>query len=37
MAEAVQRSCGCPITEGVKGQVGQGPGQPDLGKGVGNK
>lgn len=26
-----QRSCECPISEGVQDQVGQGLGQPDLG------
>ena len=26
----VQRSCGCPISGGVQGQVGWGPGQPGL-------
>jgi len=25
-----QRGCGCPITGGVQGQVGWGPGQPGL-------
>ena len=28
---AAQRSCGCPISGGDQGQVGWGPGQPDLG------
>lgn len=28
--QAVQRSCECPIPEGIQGQVGQGPGQPEL-------
>jgi len=27
---AAQRDCGCPIPEGVQGQVGWGPGQPCL-------
>jgi len=25
-----QRSCGCPISGGVEGQAGWGPGQPDV-------
>jgi len=28
--QAAQRSCGCPITRGVQGQVGWGPWQPGL-------
>lgn len=24
------RGCGCPVPEGVQGQVGLGPAQPDL-------
>ena len=27
---AAQRNCGCPIPEGIQGQVGWGPGQPKL-------
>ena len=27
---AAQRGCGCPVPEGVQGQVGWGPGQLDL-------
>ena len=27
---AAQRSCGCPIPGGTEGQVGWGPGQPEL-------
>ena len=30
LAQAAQRSCGCPIPGGVQGQVGWGCGQPDL-------
>mgnify|MGYP001864531359 CR=1 FL=1 len=25
-----QRGCGCPILGGIQGQVGWGPGQPEL-------
>jgi len=28
--QAAQRGCGCLIPEGVQGQVGWGPGQPDV-------
>lgn len=31
--QVAQRSCGCPIP-GVQGQVGWGPGQPDLVGGI---
>ena len=34
LAQAIQRSCGCPIPEGVQSQVGWGSGQSDL-QGVG--
>jgi len=30
LAQAAQRGCGCPMPGGVQGQVGWGPGQPDL-------
>jgi len=30
VAQAAQRSCGCPISGGAQGQVGWGPGQPEL-------
>jgi len=30
LAEAAQRSCGCPITGGIQGQVRWDPGQPSL-------
>ena len=30
LKQAAQRGCGCPIPEGVQGQVGWGPGQPGL-------
>ncbi len=30
LAQAAQRSCGYSITGGVQGQLGWGPGQPDL-------
>jgi len=30
LAQAAQRSCGCPIPQDVKDQVGCGPGQLDL-------
>ena len=30
LAQASQRSCGCFIPGGVQGQVGWGPGHPDL-------
>jgi len=30
LAQAAQRSCGCPIPGGVQGQLGMGPGQPEL-------
>jgi len=30
LAQAAQRSCGCPIPGGVLSQVGWGPGQPEL-------
>jgi len=30
LAQAAQRSCGCPIPGGVQGQAGWVPGQPDL-------
>ena len=30
LAQAAQRSCGCPITGVAQGQVGWGPGQPQL-------
>lgn len=34
VAQAAHRSCGCPFPGGIKGQVGQGLGQPDLMEGV---
>ena len=44
LAQVAQRSCGCPIPGMVQGQVGWGPGQPDLvggvpahGRGVGTR
>jgi len=30
MEQVAQRGCGCPISGGVQGQVGWGPGQPGL-------
>ena len=30
LAQAAQRSCECPIPGGIQGQVGWGPGQPEL-------
>ena len=30
LAQAAQSSCGCPISGGIQGQVGWGPGQPEL-------
>ena len=30
LAQAAQRSCGCPISEGIQGQVELGPGLPNL-------
>ena len=30
LAQVAQRGCGCPVPGGVQGQVGWGPGQPDL-------
>ena len=30
LVQAAHRSCGCPMSEGARGQVGWGPGQPDL-------
>jgi len=30
LAQAAQRSCGCPIPEGVQGQAGWGAGYSDL-------
>jgi len=30
LAQAAQRSCGCPISEGIQDQLGWGPGQLDL-------
>ena len=30
LAQAAQRSCGCPIPVGVQGQLGMGPGQSEL-------
>jgi len=33
LAQAAQRSCGCPIHGGAQGQVGWGPRQPELGGG----
>ena len=30
LAQAAQRSCGCPIHGCVQGQIGWGPDQPDL-------
>ena len=30
LAQAAQRSCGCPIPGDVQGQASWGPGQPDL-------
>ena len=30
LAQAAHRSCGCPIPGDIQGQVGWGPGQPDL-------
>ena len=34
LAQAAQRSCGCPIPGGAQGQAGWGFGQPGLGGGV---
>jgi len=34
LAMAAQRGCACPISGGVQGQVGWGPGQPGLGLNV---
>ena len=30
LAQATQKSCGCPIPEGAQGQFGWDPGQPEL-------
>jgi len=30
VVQAVEGGCGCPVPGGVQGQVGWGPGQPDL-------
>ena len=30
LEHVAQRGCGCLISEGIQGQVGWGPGQPDL-------
>jgi len=30
LEQAAQRGCGCPVSGGVQGQVGCGPGQPGL-------
>ena len=30
LEQAAQRGCGCPVPEGVQGQVGWGPGQSGL-------
>jgi len=30
MKQVAQRSCGCPISGDIQGQVGWNPGQPDL-------
>ena len=30
LEQAAQRGCGCPVSGGVRGQVGWGPGQPGL-------
>ena len=30
LAQAAQRSCGCPIPGGIQGQARWGPGQPEL-------
>ena len=30
LEQAAQRSCGCPIPGNTQGQVGWGPGQPEL-------
>jgi len=30
LVHAAQRNCGCPIPGGAPGQVGWGPGQPEL-------
>jgi len=30
LERAARRGCGCPVPGGVQGQVGWGPGQPDL-------
>jgi len=30
LEQAAERGCGCPFPGGVEGQVGWGPGQPDL-------
>ena len=34
LEQAAHRSCGCPVSGGVQGQVGWGPGQPGLGLNV---
>ena len=30
LEQSAQRGCGCPVPEGVQGQVGSGPGHPGL-------
>ena len=30
LEQVAQRSCGCPITGGIEGQIGWDPGQPRL-------
>ena len=30
LTQVTERSCGCPIPEGIQGQIGWGPGQPDM-------
>ena len=30
LGQVAQRTCGCPIPGGIRGQIGWGPGQPDL-------
>jgi len=30
LTQTAQSSCGCPIPGGVQGQVGWGPGQPEM-------
>ena len=44
LAQAVQRSCGCPMPGGVQRQIGGSPGQPELvrgnpahGRGIGTR